>query len=154
VLEDDVSPSRSWEEALHDIVDDIESQYPGKYVLALYTAHGVKKLPQSNYVPYPAQLFFGLCAMYYPDAIRSDFANYLEIHGVNSFKTPHDLLLGKYSQDSGIPIFAAMPCLFQHVGELSTGLSESFYQASCFENPTSYGQKHTVNFADGRSPDS
>jgi hypothetical protein len=60
-----------------------------------------------------------------------DFA-IMTVLGVNLFEMPNDLLLAKYLQDRHIPLCAAIPCLFQHIGELSTGLSTFFYQASYF----------------------
>jgi hypothetical protein len=132
-----VSPARGWESRLHDAISRIEADEAGKYVLALYTAHQVANMPPSlsgkvYYIPYPPHLFFGSQAMYYPEAIRAEFSEYLKTNGVKSFDCPYDLLLGKYLQDTGVPLFAAIPCLFQHAGEFSTGLGD-FHQASIFE---------------------
>jgi hypothetical protein len=42
---------------------------------------------------------------------------------------PHDLVLSGYSKKENVPIFAAIPCLVQHIGEVSTGLAGFFHQA-------------------------
>ena len=124
VFEDDVIPARGWESRFHDTVDQIEAVYKGPFALALYTAVTIPRPPhvQTYYLRYLLPLFYGTQAMYYPEKVRVGFADYLKRHGVDAMRLPYDLLLKEYLWKEGIPLFAAIPCLFQHVGEISTGL--------------------------------
>jgi hypothetical protein len=60
--------------------------------------------------------------MYYPETVRAGFADYLKCHGVDSMRLPYDVLLRNYLWKERIRLVATFPCLFQHIGEISTGL--------------------------------
>ncbi len=85
-----------------------------------------------RYVQYPAYTFINTQAMYYPETIRVAFAEYLKKEGVESFRVHYDRLLNEYLRITGVPLFATTPCLFEHIGEVSTGLSVAFHRAGCF----------------------
>ena len=125
VFEDDVFPARGWEQRLHETIDQIEAQHTGRYLMALYAATQAG-LPQpvsgSHFVPYPVSWFFGTQAIYFPEAERVGFAGYLKENGVDKYRLPYDYVLREYMQKSGVSIFATIPCLVQHIGEVSTGL--------------------------------
>lgn len=124
VFEDDVIPARGWESRFHDTVTQIEAVHKGPFVLALYTAVTLPPPPHAQiyYVGYPVPVFYGTQAMYYPEAVRVGFADYLKCHGVDSMRLPYDLLLRNYLWKERIRLVATFPCLFRHVGEISTGL--------------------------------
>jgi hypothetical protein len=124
VFEDDVIPARGWESRFHDTVKEIEDVHKGPFVLALYNAIDISPPPgaQAYYVRYLLPFFYGTQAMYYPEEVRVGFADYLKGNGVDSMRLPYDLLLKEYLWKEGILLFATFPCLFQHVGEVSTGL--------------------------------
>ena len=132
ILEDDVIAANAWDDHLYRAIKQIEICEPGPYILALY-APGEAELREPEqgklFVSYPAESFFGLQAIYYPEAIRKGFATYLKQNGVETSRIPHDFLLRDYAQEGNIPIFAAIPCLFQHIGEVSTGLAQFFHRA-------------------------
>ena len=135
ILEDDVIAANNWERRLYRTIEQIERCQPGPYILALYAPGevGLGEPEQSKcFVSYPADSFFGLQAMYYPEAIRQGFATYLKQNALETFRIQHDFLLGEYARKEKIPIFAAIPCLFQHIGEVSTGLAQFFHQAHRF----------------------
>jgi hypothetical protein len=69
--------------------------------------------------------------MYYPEEVRAGFAEYLKRHGVDSMRLPYDLLLRNYLWKESIRLLAAIPCLFQHVGEVGTGLG-NFHKPAQF----------------------
>jgi hypothetical protein len=124
VFEDDVIPARGWENRFHETVNQIEDVHQGPFVLALYPAVNLPPPPHAQlyYMGYPVPVFFSTQAMYYPEEVRAGFADYLKRHGVDSMRLPYDLLLKAYVWKEHIRLFAAIPCLFQHVGEISTGL--------------------------------
>jgi hypothetical protein len=135
ILEDDVVPAKGWEKRLYETMEQIESEYGEEYVLALYTTF--TELPKSvvagRYCTrYPVLTFCGTQAMYYPEPIRIAFAEYLRREGVDSFRRPYDGLLQEYLRLTGIPLFVTTPCLFEHIGEVTTGLSWCFHRAGQF----------------------
>ena len=136
ILEDDVIPARGWETRLQEIIDQIESTCAGPYVLALYSPLRLPRTAtsQTYYVRYPTANFYGTQAIYFPREVRSEFTQFLKIYGVNSLQQRYDLLLRGFLLGKGIPLFSANPCLFQHVGEVSTGLAEFFHKTSRFQS--------------------
>jgi hypothetical protein len=137
ILEDDVIPAAGWGEMLHKTLEEIESQYGEEYVLALFTCRTdfLQPVASNYYKRYPARGFFGTQAMYYPDPLRAAFTEYLKSEGLDSFRKPYDFLLAEYLKRTGVPCFATTPCLFQHIGEVSTGCSRHFIEARHFAKP-------------------
>jgi len=136
LLEDDVIPARDWECRLRATIDQIERDHSGQYVLALYTPSQVplRLEEETCYAEYPASFFFGSQGMYYPEPVRRDYAAYLKKYGVDTFVAPYDVLLGEYLQATGLRLFAAVPSLVQHIGEISTGLASFHHTSSMFSN--------------------
>jgi hypothetical protein len=135
IFEDDVVPATDWEPRLHRIIEQIEMEQSGPYILSLYTARELQP-PQDGkgFVAYPPDAFFGTQAIYYPEPARKGFAKYLKRHGVDLFRRrPYDFLLGDYARRESIPMFAALPCLVQHIGEVSTGLAQFFHKSPRFQ---------------------
>jgi hypothetical protein len=135
ILEDDVIPAVGWEARLGEIIGQIESEYGDEYVLALHTWFTELPRPAGGryFKSYPAGKFGGTQAMYYPEPIRAAFSQYLQNEGVESFRTAYDYLLREFLLRTGIPCFATTPCLFQHIGTISTGLSFKFASAGYFK---------------------
>jgi hypothetical protein len=135
ILEDDVIPAKGWEKRLYETIEQIEAEYGGEYVLSLYTyLKGLSRnaLPGRYCARYPARSFGGTQAMYYPEPIRVAFSEYLKNEGVNVYRMPYDWLLSEYLGLTGIPLFVTTPCLYQHVGGVTTGLSWAFHVAGRF----------------------
>jgi hypothetical protein len=131
VFEDDVVPAHGWQSRFFQIVQQLQSEFGSKYVLALYSAHNGLPNPHDahvHHVPYQIRTFFGTQAMYYPESVRIGWTDFLEANGVITFKAPYDLLLKEYLVKEGIPLFAASPSLVQHIGRVGTGLG-AFHQA-------------------------
>jgi hypothetical protein len=124
IFEDDIIPAQNWEKRLYDIIGQIETGHSSPYILTLYASQ--VSLPEpangSYYVHYPTNCFYGTQAVYYPEPVRKGFSEYLKTNLVHEFRVPYDFLLREYAEKEGISIFAAIPCLFQHIGEISTGL--------------------------------
>lgn len=132
ICEDDVIVSRGWEERLCDTLNEIESVLKDEFALALYTVFNLHPTNSPVLASYPVERFFGTQAMYYPKSVRIGFSKYLHANGVDHYRRPYDLLLREYLGACRIQLFATVPCLVQHVGEISTGLGV-FHQASCFQ---------------------
>ncbi|MGO8928026.1 MAG: hypothetical protein ACLQU3_14235 [Limisphaerales bacterium] len=125
LLEDDVLPARGWEKQLHKTIEQIEVQYGEEYVLALFTIQPHLSTPvdaDTYYSLYPVNDYAGSQAMYYPESVRVAFAEYMAAEGRDIYRMGYDLLLREYLKFTGIPLFATAPCLFQHIGEVGTGL--------------------------------
>lgn len=132
VFEDDIVLTRGWQQRLHETISEIELGIKSSdFVLALYTARALRQLETRLYAPYPTWSFFGTQAMYYPAHIRNEFAKYLWLTGVQTYREPYDLLLREYLHLRAVPLFATIPCLAQHVGQVSTGLGQ-FHHAYSF----------------------
>jgi hypothetical protein len=138
ILEDDVTPARGWENRFYETVDQIKAVCDGPFVLALYSPVRLPRTPDSRtyYVPYPTPRFYGTQAMYFPEEVRAGFTRFLRAYGVNTIRHPYDILLRIYLLNVNIPLFAAKPCLFQHVGEVGTGLGK-FHKTRQFNSDVS-----------------
>jgi hypothetical protein len=151
VFEDDVILARGWQRRFYDTVEQIEARFGTRYVLALYRGRFLQSRTFYNwfrrtlsdclypeeqrgyYATYPVRQFWGTQAMYYPEEIRKDFAEYVKINGVNAYRRPYDLLLKDYLQTYEIPVFTTVPSLVQHIGEIGTGVGWKFHTARKFE---------------------
>jgi hypothetical protein len=135
IFEDDVMPARGWESRFYDTVDQVEAACQGPFVLSLYCPIRLPPTPDSQtyFAPYPTARFYGTQAMYYTEEVRVGFADFMKAYGVNTMRHPYDILLRMYLLNAGIPLFAAKPSLFQHVGEISTGLGK-FHKTRQFHN--------------------
>lgn len=135
VFEDDLVPAHCWEEQFYKIIDQIEMRHSTLYLLALYAPYDnlPEPIPETNFVLYPTDWFYGTQAIYYPEIVRLEFIKYLKSNGVDTHHHPYDRVLRDYLLEMKIPIFAAMPCLFQHVGEITTGLGGRFHSTSRFQ---------------------
>lgn len=134
VLEDDIIFARGWCARLDATLKHLEEQYSSNFVLSLYEAiFAMHKGEQCNrfFIEYPHEDFFGIQGIYYPAAIREDFAKYLKIHGLAGNKTYHDFLLREYLSQCGIPLFATAPCLIQHIGKTSV-IKSMWHESSNF----------------------
>ena len=61
-----------------------------------------------------------------------EFSGFLKSHGVEAYSKPYDLVLKDYLVESRTALFAAIPCLAQHIGRVSTGLG-TFHHALHFQ---------------------
>jgi hypothetical protein len=136
VVEDDVILAKGWKSQLHKVLNQIEAAYRGQYLLALYAAFPhvpISHDARTLYVSHPVALFFGTQAIYFPEPVRAGFADYLKTHGVESFRTPYDVLLKEYLKYAGVHLFVTIPCLAQHIGRISTGLATCDHKTQYFE---------------------
>ena len=125
LFEDDVILAKQWQTRLAQTVLALESILGTMFVLALYTSNKLNfswEPAGPLFVEYPAYMFFGTPAMYYPEPVRIQFSFFLRKFAVDRFNGPYDLLLRDFILERNIPLLACNPNLAQHVGLESTGL--------------------------------
>lgn len=125
ILEDDVLPSMHWLRVLDKILGALEQSCGNRFLLSLYRP-GMRppkrQLTRLGYCEYPSRRFYGSQAMCYPSNVIAEASQFLEEHGVDSFKDPYDILLGRCVREAGLRLFNTVPSLVQHIGLTSTGL--------------------------------
>jgi hypothetical protein len=136
VLEDDVTLAAGWVDRLRLTIRQLRAQHGDRWILALYTS--VLPMPpphpgRPRVLPYPPQMFYGTQAIYYPPGMRTELADHLRRMTVESFQVPYDIAIALHLRQMEIPLFATVPCLAQHIGEVSTGLATFFHRASRYE---------------------
>jgi hypothetical protein len=137
VFEDDILPVINWEAQLYGAMAEIEAFYDGPFLLALYAGQPQLEALRLPYriAPYPSEVFYGTQALYYPEAVREGFSQYLKNNGVDAFRIPYDHLLREYLILTATPAFLMVPCPVQHIGEISTGLGV-YHKSTSFTDVT------------------
>ncbi len=118
ICEDDVRFSRNWLARLLFAVREIKAS---KFAISLYSASnlGAKALDCGTWHRrYPARRFYGTQGVFYPAAVRSELAEYLER---NIGRRPGDLLIGEWCHQNKC-LFLTQGSVIQHIGSCSTGL--------------------------------
>jgi len=122
-LEDDIRFARGWRARFSATLAELERRYGTDFVLAIYSPwllateeHDHGKL----FVEYSPERYFGMQGIYYTSKTRQGFAKYLKLHGLVALDKLHDLLLGDYLIQAGLPLFATSPSLVQHIGKKSS----------------------------------
>jgi hypothetical protein len=140
ILEDDVIPAKGWEEMFLKTIKQIEAEYGEEYILSLYAASN--EIPRNGtagdgYTRYPSHQFGGTQAMYYPEPVRIAFSAYMQREAVETWRMPYDWLLKEYLCFTGTSIFATVPCLFEHIGDISSTGNTIYHQAGYFKKAVS-----------------
>ena len=138
ILEDDLRFSLGWWKRLVKISEDVVLNNRLNWVISLYApfttetkdAYETGKL----WIRRSLKLysFFGTQAVLYPKLIAIGFGLYLFEHSVKTFKRPIDHLLSEYLSNKDIPMFSTAPCLVQHIGRTSEGVSSTFHESRGF----------------------
>jgi len=124
VVEDDTIFCDSWQGDMERIITEIEQvDRHHDYFLTLYSGTLVTTRTTRPYSLFPYLCFWGTQCIYYPNRVLArtkqfwkealqmeDFAD--EIKG--------DIVLNKFAEDQGIPIFTPKYSLVQHVGQNSS----------------------------------
>lgn len=122
VFEDDVKFARGWRLRLDRVIKALEEKFGPRFVLSVYDLYAWKPKESCLYAEYPHKSFTGTQGVYYPSMVRQGFAKYLRLHGVIANKDHYDYLLRDYLIKEGLPLFAAVPSLVQHIGRNTTGV--------------------------------
>ena len=136
ILEDDIRFARGWRLRLDLTLAALENRFSSEFVLTLYDPWNWTRKENPLYIEYPREQFTGTQGVYYPSAVRQDFAKYLRIKGVIGNKDHYDYLLRDYLIQEDIPLFATSPSLIQHMGRNTTGLGVWHQAAGFIEDVT------------------
>lgn len=133
VMEDDIEFARDWLSRVEAIIADLENTNSGRWLLTLYTPLSRSPLEAyrkgKRFMPREHEGFYGAQALLYPLRVRDEYMAYLVDHPMN---LPHDLALPASLKALGIPIFASAPCLVQHKGVKSQGVSSGYHKSDSF----------------------
>jgi mannosyltransferase OCH1-like enzyme len=135
ILEDDVRFAKGWRDRFLHCADRMHREHDGIFVLTLYWPHpGIPAATKAGPLGHRcnSKAFWGTQGVYFPEAVRRDFAEYLKLYGVDDNLMPHDVMIGHFCAEQGIPILATVPSLVQHTGKSTTGLSPGFHTAPSF----------------------
>jgi hypothetical protein len=118
ILEDDVTMCPNWLETLQAAVDEIPFE---RYVLALYSAQNLSTPAFDrgvHYRSYFTGMYYGTQAMYFPESVRYEIADYIYAHRE---RRPGDLLLGEWANTNNC-LYSLQGSVVQHDGRITTGL--------------------------------
>jgi hypothetical protein len=119
VLEDDVTVCPDWLSKVDAAVAEIPLE---RYVLTLYSANDLSH-PDFNrgnhYRSYYAPMFYGTQAVYFPETVRYEVADYIYEHRL---RTAGDLLIAEWA-DKNNCLYALQGSVVQHNGHISTGVA-------------------------------
>jgi hypothetical protein len=130
IFEDDVIFAAGWEARTARTVHAIEQNHRD-YVISLYYPYPLEE-SSAGYIEYPCSKFYGTQGVFFGGRSAREFRDYLDERGVKCWTLPYDLLLQRYTAEAGIPLFATVPSLVQHIGVVSTGQSAHFHTTNCF----------------------
>jgi len=131
IVEDDVRFACGWRHRLDITLAALENKFGSDFVLTIYDGYGWYPEESCLYAVYPHASFAGTQGVYYPARVREGCAKYLRRHGVISNEDHYDYLLRDYLLQEGLPLFATVPSLIQHVGRNTTGVG-SWHEAPKF----------------------
>jgi len=119
ILEDDVQAAPNYFVYLKKYLEIVESKEKGvPFILTLYSPY----IPLRDYFSVERiniDGFYGLQACLFSESICKDFAEFIA-ERIES--EPHDFLIKHFCKSRGINIWAVSHSLFQHIGEVTTGL--------------------------------
>lgn len=125
VVEDDIEFCPGWMERLHKAIEEIEFE---RYILTLYSASNLSNhaLDRGEYYrSYFAPHFFGTQAMYYPESVRYEIADYIY---ENRNRLAGDLLIGEWANKNNC-LYALQGSVVQHMGVVTTGCASFHHTA-------------------------
>lgn len=135
VMEDDIVFARGWLKRLNLIARELFEKFLDQWLLTLYTPSSTEPLEAfkngRTWILRSYEGFFGAQALLYPLAVRDAYLRYIA-RPEWSQHLPHDLALPLAMKELGIPILATAPCLVQHMGLVSEGVSGSQHQSMSF----------------------
>ena len=123
ILEDDVMPCKNLQKQLDAVYWLIKKHQLDKYAIALYS-HYKWPLSAQNLHEYPNSRFFGLQAILYSANVRETFRM---AHEALCDKEPADFITRIVAKENGLLLYATTFSLFQHMGQVTTGLGNFHY---------------------------
>jgi hypothetical protein len=130
IFEDDVIFAAGWEARTARTIEAIEQKHRD-YVISLYYPYPLEE-SREGFIEYPCSKFYGTQGVLFGGRSAGEFRQYVDERGVKRWTLPYDLLLQRYTAEAGVPLFATVPSLVQHIGVVSTGQSDHFHTTTCF----------------------
>jgi hypothetical protein len=130
IFEDDVIFAAGWEPRTARTIEAIEKDHRD-YVISLYYPYPLEE-SREGFIEYPCSKFYGTQGVLFGGRSSREFREYLYERGVKRWTLPYDLLLQHFTAEAGVPLFATVPSLVQHIGVVSTGQSDHFHTTTCF----------------------
>jgi GR25 family glycosyltransferase involved in LPS biosynthesis len=138
IVEDDVKFARGWKPRLEEIIADLKAKHNDNFVLTAFTSITLCRhndLPSLHYLPFPnVDKFLGTQGVYYPNAVRKKILTQLEKID-ESNRVQYDILIARILKAESIPLYAAIPCLVEHIGYTSSWLRNSHTTAANIFHP-------------------
>lgn len=125
ILEDDLEFCNNWMQHLHEAIKEIKFE---RYVLTLYSASNLSAKPLDrgkHYRSYFAPSFFGTQAMYYPESVRYEIADYIQ---KNTTRKQADLLISEWCHTNNC-LYSLQGSVVQHMGSVTTGCASFHHTA-------------------------
>jgi hypothetical protein len=142
ILEDDIQFSKGWRAYLDYLVPEIRKVHGERWMLSLYRmgdCHQKGALAEfqkgkSWFEPDKTIPFWGTQAIVYTREALEVLPESLLERCMKTFIEPVDITLGEYAKEHGIAVLVSLPSLVQHIGIKTTGQSEWFHRAECFQD--------------------
>lgn len=133
VMEDDVYVTSDFADKVDAVIKEVRKNFGGKWVLTLYTPQSKAPLEAMNegkkWLFRGHVGFYGAQGIVYPNRVRDEYIAYLADHTIN---LPHDLAMPEVMKKLGIPLLGSAPCLVQHMGNVSQGVSGPYHKSESF----------------------
>jgi hypothetical protein len=134
VMEDDVHVTSDFVVKVAAVVKDVRKNFGGRWVLSLYTPQSKEPFDAMNqgkkWIMRGYAGFYGAQGIVYPNRVRDEYISYLADHTIN---LPHDLAMPEVMKKLGIPLLGSAPCLVQHMGSVSQGVSGPYHRSESFQ---------------------
>lgn len=133
IMEDDVSVTSNFAKKVYETAIEVRKRFGIKWVLSLYTPHSRSPMEAmragKKWVFVGSDGYYGAQGIVYPNRVRDEYIAYLADHTIN---LPHDLAMPEVMKKLGIPILASAPCLVQHMGSITQGVSGPYHRSESF----------------------
>lgn len=133
VMEDDIQVTSQFAAKLRKVASDIRKTFGSRWVMTCYTPQSSQPLEAmksgKNWIFCGYDGYYGAQAVLYPIRARDEYMMHLVDHVLN---LPHDLALPVVLKTHGIPLLASAPCLVQHMGNVTQGVSDSYHRSQSF----------------------
>lgn len=133
VMEDDIQVTSQFTTKLKATAVEIWKKFGARWVMTCYTPQSPAPLEAmkagKKWIFRGHDGYYGAQALLYPTRARDEYMMYLADHVLN---LPHDLALPVVLKTLGIPLLGSAPCLVQHMGSVTQGVSASYHRSESF----------------------
>jgi hypothetical protein len=134
VMEDDIRVTSQFAAKLRNLATEIRKTFGTRWVMTGYTPQSQEPLQAmkagKKWIFRGYDGYYGAQAILYPIRARDEYMMYLVD---NVLSLPHDLALPVVLKTLGIPLLASAPCLVQHMGSVTQGVSGAYHHSESFQ---------------------